>query len=36
MAAVVGIAVLPGFGGLATDDLVKIAGLAARGFFLMD
>jgi hypothetical protein len=31
-----GFPVLPGFGRLATDDLVEIAGLAARGFFLVD
>ena len=36
MTAGVGFAVLAGFGRLATDDLVEVAGLAARSFFLID
>ena len=35
MTAGVGFAVLAGFGRLATDELVKIAALAARGFLLI-
>ena len=36
MTAGVGFAVRAGFDRLATDDLVEVAGLAARGFFLID
>jgi hypothetical protein len=36
MAAGVGSTVLPCFGHLATNDLVEVAGLPGRGFFLID